>query len=100
MRLCAVRAWGQRAPHQHAGRAAGPAHKEAKTPIPTARLWADDHHDYHTLADLIDLWDRGEFTLDEILKRWPHPDAPRDELLRELLTPPSSCAYAFPRSMD
>ena len=49
----------------------------------TALLLPDDA--YQSLDDLIDQWDQGELTFDEVLKRWPHPDANRDDLLREML---------------
>ena len=41
--------------------------------------------DAYTLADLLDYWQRGELTLDEVIKRWPPADATREDVARELL---------------
>ena len=39
----------------------------------------------NTLFNLLDSWNRGELTLEEVLQRWPPPDAPRKDVVRELL---------------
>lgn len=45
--------------------------------------------EYHTLADLLSYWERGELTLAEVLAYWRRNDGPdtaeNEELLRELL---------------
>ena len=40
--------------------------------------------DFYTLTELIIAWDRGELTLDEILQRWPHPKATREQTMHDI----------------
>lgn len=39
----------------------------------------------NTLFRLLDSWNRGELTLEEVVQRWPPADTPCEEATRELL---------------
>lgn len=38
-----------------------------------------------TLFNLLDCWNRGELTREEVVSRWPSPEATPEESVRELL---------------